>query len=99
MDMKTEDLFYWSGLIGGIVLGHKLISPYGLHNVITLIASLAVGVGVGYICETTYTSLRGMRSGTVGRSTVPTSVKKCTKCNSQNEADAVYCITCGTQFK
>jgi hypothetical protein len=56
-----NDLVYWGGLIGGVVVTHLALMPVEMHNLARLVISLVVGVGVGYLCEKAYDKSKGRR--------------------------------------
>ena len=52
----VKDLVYYIGLFGGIIATYLILKPFEFHQIIVLIAGLVVGVGLGWLLETAYTS-------------------------------------------
>ena len=53
---STRDLVYYGGLFAGVIITHLLLQSMGVNNrIITLVAGLIVGVGLGWLLEKAFT--------------------------------------------
>jgi hypothetical protein len=52
----VKDLVYYIGLFGGIIATFFILTPFEVHHIVKLIAGIVVGVGLGWLLETAYTS-------------------------------------------
>ncbi|RCS46268.1 hypothetical protein DTL42_14940 [Bremerella cremea] len=50
-----DDLIYYTGLFGGIIITYLLLENLPIHHIIRLIIALIVGVGTGW-CATYFFS-------------------------------------------
>jgi hypothetical protein len=53
----VEDLVYWSGFIGGVVITYGIlfhVVVLELHPIVRLLGMLVVGVSTGFVCERIY---------------------------------------------
>jgi hypothetical protein len=47
----VNDLFYYAGLMGGIVAMYLLLGLYDVHPLLKLGAGVAAGAGLGWVLE------------------------------------------------
>ncbi|PQO32747.1 hypothetical protein DTL21_21410 [Bremerella cremea] len=59
-----DDLIYYTGLFGGIIVTYLLLENLPIHHIIRLIIALVVGVGTGWCA--TYFFTRKENSGEDG---------------------------------
>lgn len=50
----VNDLVYYGGLFGGLIVVYLAGRPYGVHPIALLVGGLVVGVGLGYVLERLY---------------------------------------------
>ncbi|MGE3806612.1 MAG: hypothetical protein AB7K24_18245 [Gemmataceae bacterium] len=55
-DYTVEDLIYYMGLFGGIIVTYLVMEQMGVHPLLRLIVGLVVGVGLGWVCLRIYTN-------------------------------------------
>ncbi|PQO27240.1 hypothetical protein [Blastopirellula marina] len=60
-----DDLIYYTGLFGGIIVTYVLLQNVPIHHIIRLIIALAVGAGTGW-CATYFFSRTGGSGGDDG---------------------------------
>ena len=46
-DYTIKDLIFWTGLMGGLIVVHQIIKPYGYPQIVNLLVSGAVGMVLG----------------------------------------------------
>ena len=54
----VQDLVYWSGVIAGIIIVYVSLTPFDVLPVIRFGAGVVAGIGLGWISERLYESLR-----------------------------------------
>ena len=58
----VEDLVFYTGLFGGIILVFVGLAPFGVHTIVRLIGGLVVGLGVGWAFTKAYNSMKSNRN-------------------------------------
>lgn len=53
----VDDLIYYLGLFGGIIVTYQVLAQFDVMPIIRLIAGLVVGVGLGFVSLSIYKSL------------------------------------------
>jgi hypothetical protein len=49
-DYTIDDLIFFAGLLGGIVIVFAVLEPYGVGSLVKVICGVIVGAGLGWVC-------------------------------------------------
>ena len=60
--MSVREGFFYTGLIGGLVLTVTGMRHYGYTGLMPLIVGFVVGIGLGFLCQKLYEGVRSAKT-------------------------------------